>query len=160
MCACPCVAAYLCMFVHVCVCACTWVYIYICVCLRWAHVYVWCACVCVCMYKCACLYVCTCVGKDDSASAQSHSIPLSDTSNHQAECLWHSACTHSCSFWFLTLFPILWWHNHWWCVQIRGWGHQHVSTEVHNLSGVIFWPEALVVACSPGRNSSSMKIML
>lgn len=43
--------------------------------------------VCVCVYKGACLYVCTCVGKDDSASAQSHSTPLADTNHHQAESL-------------------------------------------------------------------------
>ena len=128
---------HICVYVCVCVCvyACTWVHICICVCLRWAHIYVWCACVCVCVYKGACLYVCTCVGKDDSASSQSHSTPLADTNHHQAESLWHSAWTYSCSFWFLTLFPILWWHNHWWWVQIRGRGHQHLSTDVHNLSG-------------------------
>lgn len=148
MCACPCVAAYLCVCLCVCVCACTWVHTYICVCLRWAHV----SCdVHVCACACARVHVCMC------ARVLERTIPLllrvtphpcPDTSNHQAESLWHSACTHSCSFWFLTLFPILWWHNHWWCVQIRGWGHQHLSTDVHNLSGVIFWPEALAVACS------------
>lgn len=62
-------------------------HLYMCVLEMSTHLCVMCMCVCVCMYKGACLYVCMCVGKDDSASAQSHFTPPADTNNHQAESL-------------------------------------------------------------------------
>ena len=135
VCVFPCVAAYLCVYICMCVYMhvheCTFVY----VCAWDEHTFMCDVHVCVC--ACTRVHVCMC------ARVLERTIQLllrvtphpQQTPTTTKLSLCDTACTYSCSFWFLTLFPILWWHNHWWWVQIRGCSHRHLSTDVHNLSG-------------------------
>ena len=137
MCLSMCGCIFVCMYVYVCVCVYVHVheYTFVYVCAWDEHTFMCDVRVCMCACTRVHVCMCACVLERMIQLLLSHSTPLADTNHHQAESLWHSAWTYSCSFWFLTLFPILWWHNHWWWVQIRGRGHQHLSTDVHNLSG-------------------------
>ena len=129
-----CGCIFVCIYVHVCVCMYMSAHLYMCVLEMSTHLCVMCM-LCVC--ACTRVHVCMC------AHVLERTIQLllrvtphpQQTPTTTKPSLCDTAWTYSCSFWFLTLFPILWWHNHWWWVQIRGCSHRHLSTDVHNLSG-------------------------